>query len=220
MNTYVLVGHGGYAEGHEFRLREGQFVIFAVKCGLPGAKYVFNHPLTSNLLRNPLKLINYADKKISIPGVPLYLKHAVVLKPGDLVSDHYISMYDKKNANYNAKSGIWKKTVNQKEYDYNSGKGELRKLSSIIGIKKGIFIFSVCRVKPGTTNNAATKTLKNYMAGKNVPPNSEWARNVRAYENSLHRIRTLKRKLENNSTMAIRRVRSLPIKKLKRKNNT
>lgn len=198
----MLVGHGAYLEGTSFTLRPGQYVIFTTVCGVPGAQNIFSNPITINLLKNTNKLLKFSTGELNIKNTPKWLKpgHIFLLEPGHWVPDHLLSTHDKLSKKFDDIAGVWIRPSGKANHVLMpNSKGKNLRLSQIIGDRKGIFIFSVCRVKPGTTQNQANKALANYMSHDVIPPaNSNFVTQVREYEKEIRRIRENKRREDIN----------------------
>jgi hypothetical protein len=215
---YLLVGHGAYIPNESFTLGKNQYVIFSSRCGLPGSQGVFTDPATVSMLLNPPQLMRYAAQGIPRFDMPHYFREPVLMHPRDTIADHFVQLFDTSVNSYTAQSGIYMKTPFQAHYAYVGGRGATFKLSNILNIYgKGIFIFTLCRVPPGTSQQAANAMLALSATGTHVPFNSQWSAHVAQHENAIRRglyRPSLKRKREDNA-LRIRKRRS-PVRTLKR----
>jgi hypothetical protein len=218
--AYLLVGHGGYNPNEYFTLKKNQYVIFSSRCGLPGSREVLTNPATLSMLLDTPAIMKYAAQGISRDDMPHYFRNPVLMRQGDRIAEHTVQLFDDSDKTYNAQSGIFKKTPSQTKYEYIGGHGALMKMSQIVNLfKEGIFIFTLCRVLPGTSQQAANAMLALSATGTNVPFNSQWSASVAQHENAIRRglyRPSLKRKREDPA-LRIRKKKALirPLKRTK-----
>ena len=193
MNIYVIRGHGAFLQ-RPFRLKEGQYLLFTTSCGLPGAKATLVNNRVYQLLKSPATFTKFIKGELKNANLPVLFKNPILMQPGDLVSDHIIEMKNASDPRFMETAGLWKIEPGKNLYTYLGYRGRTRTISSLIGTKKGIFVYDACRVSIGTTQQEANNMLKKMLNGASVAIESQYAKNVARYENYVRKQRLKKRK--------------------------
>lgn len=160
MRSYIIRGHGEILP-ETFVLKNGQYVVFAQRCGDIAILSTTNNSHVKNTLRDPNKIYRFIKGDFNKSKFPPAFRNPIILGPGNHVRNMMIRMNDPRpmvhermgifNAQKNNGTKRWYTTANKW---YLRGRGKTMKLSSkkAIGNSKGMFFVNSCRVNPNYEN--------------------------------------------------------------------
>lgn len=223
MRSYIIRGHGEIIP-ETFKLKNGQYVVFAQQCGDPA---LFGTTLGSHmkrLLKSPGELSRYIRGNYNKSKFPPAFRNPIILGPGNNVRNMVIQMKNyrervhkhmgvfnaQKNNNNNKR---WYTTANRW---YLRGRGRAMKLSSqsAIGNRKGIFYVNSCRTGPNYENKNNVHSERIYVGKPSGIPRT--ASNIRTHTYETYRTQKFKAKrkrTQQNMTLAKKSPSPRPMKK-------
>lgn len=151
-------------------LRENQYVIFPVRCGLYAKGYMGDDQL-QRLFRNKRRTLRWANGLYKPSRNFLFRYEPILYKPGQHPPNPMISTRDGNVSTlgmwkFGKKTEIYPSGVNRTEYRFHNHReiGVNKRLSEFIGTKPGIFFVGVCRGPLGHERRIAPLATRNVVA--------------------------------------------------------
>lgn len=203
MKSYIIRGHGEILpENQAFKLKNGQYVVFAQQCGEPALFGTTMKSPVMKMLKDPNKLMRFIRGNYNKRVFPHAFRNPIILGPGNTVRNMYLEMYDPEFMN---RMGVFN------AHGYIGGRNKTMKLSSqnALGNRKGVFFIDSCRTNPNyeNLNIYAERIFRGQPSG--IPVTSANVR-TRAYETYRTR-RFLAKRKRPSQNITLKRETSSPI---------
>lgn len=214
MKSYLVRGHGEILP-NTFKLRNGQYVIFAQPCGDPALAYTTLEPEMKRILRSPNLMSRYIRGNLNKTKFPGQFRNPIILGPGNNVRNMSINMKNNDMPWLHKTFGIWNTQMKQ----YIRGRNKEIKLSSQNGIgnRKGLFFVDSCRVRSNFSpkNSVSERILAGLPSGLRRTKS-----NLQTHAYELYRTKRFQSKRKRPSSNITLRKKSSPSPLHKRRKTT